>query len=92
MTKELVLVQLLEFNMPKKSRGKTDKEVVSGGTNTKNKKLSKFDILKAEIGDEETEESEQKVEEEKKSKKPKKIVGDPGYRPKDSDEDLEVGY
>ncbi len=78
--------------MPKKSRGKAGKEGGDGGGKTKGKKLSKFDMLKAEIDDEETGQTEKtKVEEEKKTKKPKKVAGDPGYRPKDEDEEnLEV--
>ena len=78
--------------MPKKSRGKAGKDgEESGATKTKSKKMSKFDMLKAEhVGDAETEETEQSTQEVKKTKKSKKIVGDPGYRPKDEDEDLEV--
>ena len=78
--------------MPKKSRGKAGKEGdEGGGSKTKSKKMSKFDMLKAECGDDETEDSGVQQLEEKKTKKPKKVMGDPGYRPKEKDdEDLQV--
>ena len=78
--------------MPKKSRGKTGKEGDdSGGSKTKSKKMSKFDMLKAEVGDDETEDSGVQQEEEKKTKRSKKVMGDPGYRPKQiDDEDPQV--
>ncbi len=76
--------------MPKKSRAKGATEGGDGGGTKTKKKMSKFDMLKSEIDDEETEETTTVSEEKKSKTKPKKPSGDPGYRPKDDDDDLTV--
>ena len=82
--------------MPKKSKGKRGEDGTESAGKKKNKP-SKFDMLKADLGDEENSQEEDSARAEDTKKQPKKgskskMAGDPGFRPKDSDddEDLEV--